>query len=577
MDGVTNTPKVGDTLHLLAEMGREFVSTGDLDAALDHAVAHITDYIGAEGGALFMLDDTGESLRCHACSGATEITGLTLGADKGIVGRCVQRDEGTIVRDVSKDESFFKGVDEQTGYVTKSILCAPLSVQGERLGAIELINKLGGDGLFDDNDLSLLTTLASSAALAIMNARMAEQLVEQERLARELELAAEIQRSLLPEADDALPVAGINVPARTVSGDFYDFFTLEDGRIVFNLGDVSGKGMNAALLMAKTASLFRCLGKTIDHPGRLLGRINAEICETAARGMFVTMVGGIYDPASGLLRIANAGHEPPLVLRGDGGFEDFPAESPPLGISAMLIPDSGYPVEDIDLAGGAFYVFTDGLTEGYTAPGTELGSDGVCRMIGDGGALRLSERLDRIIATVRDSGEALRDDLTMLGIDDADAHAARRGAGADDRPVVQQLARIEVPSDASRLKLVRDMMRDCCSIVSCDKATTHDLVLAVDEACQNVVRHAYKGRDDGRMVVSVERHSGGNGHAGRLVIEIRDDADPVDVEAVRPRELDDIRPGGLGTHLIREIMDEVDFLPSPDEGGNILRLVKTLV
>ncbi|MEQ8665755.1 MAG: SpoIIE family protein phosphatase [Rhodospirillales bacterium] len=563
-----------ETLQLLADMGREFVSTGDLNAALYHAVEHITRYIDAEGGALFMLDESGATLTCLACSGETEITGLTLGSDQGIVGRCVQQDTGTIVRDVSKDTSFFKGVDEETGHVTRSILCAPLSVKGERLGAIELINKRGGDGLFVDGDLTLLTAMADSAAMAIVNARMAGQLVEQERLARELELAAEIQRSLLPEADEALPVAGVNVPARTVSGDFYDFFQLDDGRILFNLGDVSGKGMNAALLMAKTASLFRCLGKAIDHPGKLMARINEEICETATRGMFVTMVGGIYDPATGRLRLANAGHEPPLLVGADGTFRELPADAPPLGISVMLVPDNGYPVEDIGLEGGAFYIFTDGLTEGYTGQGQELGSHGVRALIETEKQAALGERLERIIAAVRDSGEALRDDLTMLGVDDS---APARKRSADNRTVpkiAQHLAAIEVPSNPDRLRMVREMISDCCEIAGCDTDARRDIVLAVDEACQNVIRHAYGGDANGRMGVSVWLDSGQEG--SRLRIEISDDADPVDPATVRPRDLDDVKPGGLGTHLIREIMDTVDFVAPPVEAGNILRLTKTL-
>ena len=568
------TDQTHETLRLLAEMGREFVSTGDLDAALLHAVEHITNYIDAEGGALFMLDDTGATLTCHACSGETEITGLTLGADQGIVGRCVQQDAGTIVRDVSKDKSFFKGVDDETGHVTRSILCAPLSVKGERLGAIELINKRGGDGLFVDGDLTLLSAMADSAAMAIVNARMAAQLVEQERLARELELAAEIQRSLLPEADGSLPIAGINIPARTVSGDFYDFFELDDGRILFNLGDVSGKGMNAALLMAKTASLFRCLGKSIDHPGKLMARINEEICETATRGMFVTMVGGIYDPATGRLRFSNAGHEPPLFVDVDGTFRDLPADAPPLGISAMLVPDSGYPVEDIDLCGGAFYIFTDGLTEGYTARDQELGSDGVRNLISSGADRALADRLDAIIGVVRDSGETLRDDLTMLGIDDG---MCERERSAGTGPVTvshQRLAAIEVPSNPDRLKMVRELVDDCCNLAGCDADNRRDIVLAVDEACQNVIRHAYGGARDGRMEVVIWLDEAADER--KLRIEIGDDADPVDPATVKPRDLDDVRPGGLGTHLIREIMDTVDFVASPVEAGNILRLTKIL-
>ncbi len=568
----------GDTLTLLAEMGRQFVSTGDLNESLKLAVAHITEYVDAMGGALFMLDDAGEKLRCDACYGATDITGLEIGADQGIVGASVQHNVSEIIRDAQNDPRFHKGVDEQTGFVTRSIICAPLSVKDERIGAIELINKRGGDELFDEADLSLLSALASSAALAITNARMAEQLVEQERLARELELAAEIQRSLLPEGDEGLPIQGINIPARTVSGDFYDYFQLDDGRIVFNLGDVSGKGMNAALLMAKTASLFRCLGKTIDHPGQLMARVNEEICETATRGMFVTMVGGVYDPATGRMRIANAGHEPPLVQDADGNFRDLPADAPPLGIMPF-IDDDGYPVEDFHLDGGAFYLFTDGVTEGYLADGSELGVEGAMDLLRKHRLDDLAPRLQTVIGGVEGGGETLRDDLTILGIDDRAAKQARAdavvGDGAESDAgeqagAVDTVAHIRVPSSPDRLKLVRSVVENGARLAGFTDGVVNDLVLAVDESLQNVIRHAYGGRHDGVMEVSMSRAG------GILTIEIIDEADLVDTSKIKPRDLDDIRPGGLGTHLINEIMDTVDFLSSKEEGGNILRLTKKI-
>ena len=207
--------RIDESLRLLADLGRDL-----------KAINKITEYMDAEGGALFLLVDDGERLRCEACVGATEITGIELANDYGIVGRSVQEGKGEIVRDVSQDPSFDGSVDEQTGFTTRSILCAPLSISEEKIGAIELINKRGGDGLFDKSDLHLLENLASSAALAIHNARMAQELVEQEKLQRELELAAEIQRNLLPpDPDEKSPIFGVNVPARTVSGDFFDFFT----------------------------------------------------------------------------------------------------------------------------------------------------------------------------------------------------------------------------------------------------------------------------------------------------------------------------------------------------------------
>src|ERR1700741_5494485 len=133
---------------------------------------------------------------------------------------------------------------------------------------------------------------------------------------------------------------------------------LPDGRIWFNVGDVSGKGMNAALLMAKTSSLFRCLAKSAEHPGQLLGAINNELCETNSHGMFVTMVGGLFDPATGLLRLSNAGHEPPLLFDAER-FTPIPADAPPLGMARGSGGPDGFPKRDIDLAGGTLYGGTD--------------------------------------------------------------------------------------------------------------------------------------------------------------------------------------------------------------------------
>ncbi|MCW8969835.1 MAG: PP2C family protein-serine/threonine phosphatase, partial [Rhodospirillales bacterium] len=252
-----------------------------------------------------------------------------------------------------------------------------------------------------------------------LNARMAAALVEQERTRRELELAAEIQRSLLPPLpSEESPIQGINRAARTVSGDFYDFFTLGDGRICFAIGDVSGKGMDAALLMAKTCSLFHCLGKVQPEPGRLLAKINAEICETATRGRFVTMVIGVFDPADGTVRLSNAGHEPPLHYRGADGYVDFPATAAPLGIAADIVGEEGFPEETIELNGGALYLFTDGVTEGRLADGNTLEVEGLKEILAVTSGLSLAERLNVVSERFGSGGAELRDDVTIIGIED---------------------------------------------------------------------------------------------------------------------------------------------------------------
>ena len=560
-------------LALIADMSRDFAASLDLEKTLGRALERITDLLGAEGGALFLLDEGSGRLTCHASIGATDITGLSLRGDQGIVSRSVQSGEPEIVRDATKDPHFAGGFDAQTGFRTRSVLCAPMSVKEQKIGAIELVNKRSRDGLFSTADLHLLQVLASSAALAILNARMSEALVEQERMRRELELAAEIQRSLLPEPEaEEFPIHGLNVAARKVSGDFFDFFRLPDGRIYFALGDVSGKGINAALLVSKVASVFRCLGRRIHQPGRLLDRLNDEISETATRGMFVTMVGGLFDPGTGRVRLANAGHEPPLLFAGDGSVKAFPADAPPIGIWP-LTDGSGFPETEIDLAGGALFVFSDGLTEGLLEDGTQLGSEGLRALLESSRDLPMGKRLNDIIGRVHRPGAELRDDITILAVRDG----RRTGAAGPPAPARREdglagahLVEVRFPSRADRLKLGRSLVRSVAQALGCSLETTHDLVLAVDEACQNVIRHAYRGSADGILELRLERDG------DDLVVLIRDHAEPMDPASLRPRAAKEARGGGLGVRFIQEIMDEVVILPTPPDGGNLLKLVKRI-
>ncbi len=409
---------VGGYLELLAVIGQDFATSLDVDRTLKRALNHIMTYLDAEAASVFLLENDDTELVCRVCVGPVDITGIRLDHNQGIVGQSIADSDVIMVRDARADPRFSDKVDAQTGFTTRSILSAPLTVKERKLGALELINKRSGDGLFDEADRQVLRALAASAAMAINNARMTLALVDQERLRRELDLTAELQRALLPERrPGSFPVHGINLPARQISGDFYDFFALPDGRICFNLGDVSGKGINASLMMAKTISLYRCLGKSIHSPGRLMGVINTEISETATRGMFVTMVGGIYDPKTDTVCLANAGHEPPILMRADGAVDEFPAEAPPLGISAAIFPDARYPEVTIGLDGGGLYIFTDGVTEGRVDGDNMLGLEGLTALLREHAKLSPPDRLDRIVGPFRHVDQPLHDDLTVLVVE----------------------------------------------------------------------------------------------------------------------------------------------------------------
>ncbi|MGE5384509.1 MAG: PP2C family protein-serine/threonine phosphatase [Betaproteobacteria bacterium] len=405
-------PGLGNGLELLAAISQDFVASPAMDETLANAIRQIMAYMETEAASIFLLDPAGQTLTCQACAGPVDINGLTIAAGQGVVGRAVADNDVQMVRDVSVDSDFSGAVDTLTGFQTRSILCAPLQVKGRMLGALEVINKRSGDGLFDLSDKQFLQALAGMVSLAVHNARMAEALVEQERMRRELDLAREIQRNLLPAtpADD-FPLQGLNLPALEVSGDFYDFFPLPDGRIAWGLGDVSGKGMNAAMLMAKTISLFRCLGKSEHDPARLLAILNDEIAETASRGMFVTMAAGVFDPASGEMVFANAGHQPPLLRARDGTYRELEEASPPLGVMAGM----DYATQRLRLDGGRLYLFTDGVTEGYTEGGM-LGLDGLKALLDRLAGLPAAGQLACVAEVLTASGKRLHDDLTLLAI-----------------------------------------------------------------------------------------------------------------------------------------------------------------
>lgn len=402
---------------VIAYVTQQLASTLDIAMTLNNALDRVSTYMEAEAGSIFLLEgeEAGSmSLVCHECIGPVNIKGLRIAAGEGIVGKTVGLESTQIVRDVLMDPSFSSAIDDDTGFVTRSILCAPLVVQGRCIGAIELINKRSGDGLFDGEDVDLVTAIAASAALAIHSARMAQELVEQERVKRELELAREIQSGLLPSAGPkSVPVYGFNQPAREVSGDYFDYLALPDGRIYFSLADVAGKGMNASLLMAKTSSLMRCLARSASSVSELLHIVNVELCDTGRMGYFVTAICGFYDTVAGRLTLGNAGHMPAMLVEDDGGISEYPALSMPLGIDV----DADFPEVSLTPAPSALFLYTDGVTEARNADGEQFGVERLRAVVREAKAGTTRSKLGAIVDRMRSEGFSATDDLTLLQVD----------------------------------------------------------------------------------------------------------------------------------------------------------------
>ncbi len=382
-------------LDILAELGSELAVSINIETTLKKAINRIADYMQAEAASLFLVDGTSQQLECRACFGPVDITGLRLGLNHGIVGRTATEMACQLVKDVRVDPDFADSVDKNTGFQTRSIMCTPLSTAEGVIGVLQILNKRDG-GLFCESDQATLRALAAPTALAVNNARLAQSLVEQEQLKKELFMARRLQRTLLPKRRKNFPFQGINLPARQVSGDFYDFFPLEDGRIGFIVGDVSGKGMNAALLMVRTATLLRWIGRTEASPGRWLAEVNNELCGSVANGMFVCAIAGYYDPAENHVTWANAGFPPALHIK-EGEATYYPAAAPPLAI----IEQQPLPDESLKLAGGSMYFYSDGVTEIKGDDGNMLETEGLERLIAQYGERAPKPRLGAIIWTLR--------------------------------------------------------------------------------------------------------------------------------------------------------------------------------
>ena len=394
-------------VNVLVSAARTLADSDSPVAVLDAMLASFVTCLGAEAAAILLLDDG--QMTCPVRCGP-----ISVAADNPALGPMIEALEADSLEHHG-ETALVRHIENDWGLCVRSMIWAPITAGGERLGAIVVLNK-GHSQNFGPSDADFLETVSCSLALAMTNAQLRKARAEMDVTTQELELAAAIQRDLLPKFDPSKsPVQGFNRPIRKVSGDFFDYLFRGDGQISFALGDVSGKGINAALLMSKTASLFRCLAKTIDDPAQLLTALNGEVCETATRGMFVTMVAGVYDPISGRIDFANAGHEPPLLRLPNRTYRMFPADAPPLGI----VEHFGLETTSINSGGGEFYIFSDGLTEFRYSKNEVLGVEGLIQLLEVFTDTSLAQRVQAVLDELSSDGWEAKDDLTVLTIDGA--------------------------------------------------------------------------------------------------------------------------------------------------------------
>lgn len=409
------TQPSADRLALLYRVSQAFNSSLDLDQVLNRVMDEVIAATRAERGFL-MLPDADGRLVFHAARGMDQQTIDTpeFQISRGVVER-VAREGQPCLASNAQDDVWLSTRESVMLLGLRSILCVPLQLKGATLGIIYVDNRLQA-GLFTPDDLELLTAIASSAAIAIENARLYQVAVEKGRMERELQVAREVQANFIPRETPRLPgwdFAAWWQPARQVSGDFYDFIPLGQQRLGLVIADVSDKGMPAALLMALTRSIVRASAGDDHPPVQCITLANRLVYADAANGMFVTLCYAQLDPTTGEITYVNAGHNPPLLYRVE---QDDLIELERTGIALGVDEACVFEQRRIRLGPGDFIVlYTDGVTEAPDAHGQEFGKERLRRIISENRRAPMVEMIAALRHAIGSFGStAPFDDITVV-------------------------------------------------------------------------------------------------------------------------------------------------------------------
>jgi serine phosphatase RsbU (regulator of sigma subunit)/pSer/pThr/pTyr-binding forkhead associated (FHA) protein len=376
--GAEELARLNASLRILNEVSVELLSEIPVPKLLELVLDKVFTYLQPDRGLLMLADETGE-LKPEQVKYAEGVDPSDIRLSRTLVQTVVERRNGVLVIDAATDGKLGAAESIRIQGVT-SCMAAPLFVDEKVIGLIYLEVRLGRKS-FTEEDLRLLTSLANTAAIKIQNVRLQESAAAKERFEREMSVAWDIQRRLLPEREPELPgtsILGRTIPSRRVSGDYYDFFERPDGTVDVVVADVCGKGMGASILAASVQAAFQVWAGEGFPPDRLCSGLNDLIYRRTNPEKFITMFTVLYNPKSGLLAYTNAGHNPALLVRTDGSCELLKAHGPPLG----LFPGRAYGAGSLTLSPGDLVVlYTDGITEASDPADEEFGTERLIQVV----------------------------------------------------------------------------------------------------------------------------------------------------------------------------------------------------
>jgi len=393
-------------IQALIRAGQELAGSGTLADLFPLILDLAIEGVGAQRGVVMTLED--ERLVVKANKGE----GFHISS--AVRDRVLNEKSSMLVRDTQLDDAFRErmSIVEQK---VRTLMAVPLQTKDRTIGLI-YVDSPNMFRAFTKDDLSLLTVMANVAAIRIEHARLAEVEETERRMARELQQAAEIQRSFLPAGAPHVPgadLAGYNAPCRTVGGDYFDFFQYPNGHVAMVLGDVSGKGMPASLMMMGLQARVQVLADEPQNLAAVTNRLNKVTCHNCPSNRFITFFICVLDPATGELTYCNAGHNPPVLVRAAGTVEYLEGGGPVLGILSI----ANYSEYRAQLApGDVLAIYSDGVTEAMNAADEEFGDERFAEALKanrDKSAAAIVDSVTQALTTFA-AGSPPADDITLV-------------------------------------------------------------------------------------------------------------------------------------------------------------------
>jgi len=413
-DETSRVAQRSDLLALISKISVALLDTATLNETLDQIVSMVFQAVPADRSMIMMRDEKNPDLKVTVArlrDRAGEVGEIRI--SRSVIDEVVTNGKSVLTSDAQADPRFMGGTVMLQG--VRSVLAVPLGV-GEKVFGIVYADSPLAEGRFTEDHLKVLTTLASVAAIRVQNARLMEQQMERVRLERELQVASEIQQRFQPASAPIVTgyeLQGISFPCYEIGGDYYDFIQRDNGKLIVALGDVSGKGPAAALLMSSLHAAVHAHSDTHNSLAKTIGAVNRYLVDSTPANRFVTLFYAELDPKNGSLAFLNAGHNPPLICHAGGTMEQLAAGGLPLGIMANADFREG---KTRLRPGDVLVIYSDGVSEAVNPKGEEFGPTRLYETVSrnlDASAAGIRDRIESAL-TKFCQGTPAADDITLV-------------------------------------------------------------------------------------------------------------------------------------------------------------------